>query len=85
MRPKTLKFRYVVLRPVIVENDEDIHTMDSGSDNIGLIYNDPEKKLSFKILDKSQKQDKMQDYIINSNQTLKQGIDQKEYQFKIEE
>lgn len=49
MRSKSLKFRYVVLKPVAGERD----TMAS-KDNVGFIHNDPSKKLSFRIMDKSQ-------------------------------
>lgn len=56
MRPKTLKFKYVVLRPVTHQNDyeepvEEVKKMEK--ENIGYIFNDPSKKLDFKMMDKT--------------------------------
>ena len=49
IRAKNLKFRYVVLKPL--SNEIQCDPLAS-KENAGLIHNDPEKKLSFRIMDK---------------------------------
>jgi hypothetical protein len=55
LRSKTLKMRYVVLKPVETEHTGDKASLTSGVlkpiENIGFIGNDPAKKLDVKIVD----------------------------------
>jgi len=63
MRAKTLKFRYVVLKPVTAQPV--VASKADAKERIGYIHNDPSKKLDVKMIDKSIANPKISDQIVD--------------------